>query len=139
MNGHPLDLSGEKRMPFCSKNRIFFLLRTYGCSCGRVTSPYEEMLKIRTVQDTGCSGGIRTHGLRVMSPASDRTALRCDKIESTELLHPNKSFTINGGGFERPSIQRLSGFLPSLHALRLLAGDFYVVPKTPFFVSLQTL
>ena len=129
---------GKKGCPFAVKTAFFFLLRTYGCSCGRVTSPYEEMFKIRTVQDTGCSGGIRTHGLRVMSPASDRTALRCDKIESTELLHPGKSFTINGG-FEHPSIQRLSGFLPSLHALRLLAGDFYVVPKTPFFVPLQTL
>lgn len=104
----------------------------------RVTSPYEELFKIHAVQDTSCSGGIRTHGLRVMSPASDRTALRCDKIESTELLHPDKSFTINGG-FEHPSIQRLSGFLPSLHALRLLAGDFYVVPKTPFFCTATNL
>lgn len=69
----------------------------------------------------GCSGGIRTHGLRVMSPASDQTALRCDKNESTKLLQPDKSFTISGG-FEHPSIQQLSRFLPSPHALRLLTG-----------------
>lgn len=100
----------------------------------RVTSPYEEMIKIRTVQDTSCSGGIRTHGLRVMSPASDQTALRCDKIESTELLQPDKSFTINGG-FEHPSIQQLSGFLPSPHALGLLTGRFLRYSRNTIFCT----
>ena len=88
-------------------------------------------------QDNGCSDRIWTCGLWIMSPASDQTALHCDKIESTELLHPGKSFTIYGGIEPLHSI--LSRFLPSLHALRLLAGDFYVIPKTPFFVPLQTL
>lgn len=117
---------GKKGCPFAVKTAFFFLLRTYGCSCGRVTSPYEEMFKIRTVQDTGCSGGIRTHGLRVMSPASDQAALRCDKIESTELLHPDKSFTINGG-FEHPSIQYSLGF-----CLLFTPSGFWLVIFTLF-------
>lgn len=84
------------------------------------------------LRTNGCSGRIRTCDLRVMSPASDQTALHCDKIESTELLHPHKSFTINGG-IELPSIQRLSGFLPFLHALRLLTGWFLRCSQNAIF------
>lgn len=82
----------------------------------------------------GCSGGIRTHDIQVMSLASDRTAFHCDKIESTELLHPHKSFTINGG-IEHPSLQRLSRFLPSPHALRLLTWWILRCSKNAIFYT----